>query len=77
LVVIWLPVFTSDFKKLWIISKELFLGAYILFAIIASFCVCYKNIIVPIYSFFRNKKNKVSSDPENMSKYILERCNKK
>jgi hypothetical protein len=73
LAAVWVPVFTSNFRKILTISSETILGAYILFSIY----VFYKNIVAPLISFFRNRKNKISSDAEKMSKYILEQCNKK
>ena len=77
LAAVWVPVFTSNFKDIYFVSSKIVLGAYIFFAIFVSIYTLYKNLIVSVIRYFKNKNNKISTDSEKMSKYILEQCNKK
>jgi len=77
LAAVWVPVFTSSFRKIFTISSDMVMGAYLFFAVVVSIYVLYKHILASLISFFMNKRNKISSDAEKMSKYILEQCNKK
>jgi hypothetical protein len=77
LAAVWVPVFTSTFRKIFTASSDIVLGVYVSLAMAISFYSVYKNLIAPSLSYLKNRKNKISSDAEIMSKYILEQCNKK
>ncbi len=77
LAAVWVPIFTSNFKNIFSVSSEVVLGAYISFAILISIYAFYRSIIASSISYFQNKHNKISTDAEKMSKYILDQCNKK
>lgn len=76
IVAVWLPIFTSDFKKILNFDPLTIRGGYAVFSIIITIYFVFQFIWRPLSLLIWGEKN-ASPDSEKMAQIILDKCNKR